>query len=53
MCDSQRADAKLTQKEWRSFGNEKLHPAFSRRNMKAQHVYKQQKDYKKFPFSES
>ena len=39
MCESQRADAKLTDEEWRTYDNVKLHPALSRVNMKAQRVY--------------
>ena len=41
MCESQRADAKFTEKEWSTFFNERLHPALSPVNMKAQHVYNQ------------
>ena len=40
-CDSQCADAKLTEEEVITFFKEKLHPALSRVNMKAQCMYNQ------------
>ena len=42
LCESQRADAKLTAEEWSAFVNEKLHPALLRVNMNAQHVCNQE-----------
>ena len=50
LCESQRADAKLTTEEWTGCFNAKSHPTLLRVNMKAQHVYNQDEsgDFRSF-----